>query len=277
MNWRRFFRRGETDAEQRRELDFYIELTTDEYIERGMEPGAARAAARRKLGNTMWIREEVYRVSTFTFLDGALRDALHALRLIRNRPGFSAAVLLSLALGIGANTAIFGVLNAVLIRPLPYPRAGALVGVFNSLTIQGQVFADAELSPGMYAACQEGARAFERFGVWTTGAATVTGAGEAEQLVTVTATQGVLPALGVGAHIGRWFSEEDDTPGSPETVILSYGYWQRRFGGTEDVVGRTVIVDFIPRRVIGVMPRDFRFVDLSPDLLLPQRFPRSNT
>ena len=81
--------------------------------------------------------------------------------------------------------------------------------------IQGQVFEDAELSPGMYAACKEGARAFESFGVWTTGAATVTGTGDPEQLVTVTATQGVLPALGVPAHIGRWFSEEDDTPGSP--------------------------------------------------------------
>ena len=135
--------------------------------------------------------------------------------MIRTRPGFSAAVLLSLALGIGANTAIFSVLNAVLIRPLPYPESDALVGVFNSLVIQGQVFEDAELSPGMYAACKEGARAFERFGVWTSGAATVTGTGEPEQLVTVTATQGVLPAIGVAAHIGRWFSEEDDTPGSP--------------------------------------------------------------
>jgi predicted permease len=274
MNWRRFFHRGETDAEQRQELDFYVELTTDEYIERGMEPGAARAAARRKLGNTTLIREEVYRVNTFTFLEGAMRDALHALRVIRSRPGFSAAVLLSLALGIGANTAIFGVLNAVLIRPLPYPKSDALVGVFNSLVIQGQVFEDAELSPGMYAACKEGARAFERFGVWTSGAATVTGTGEPEQVVTVTATQGVLPAIGVAAHIGRWFSEEDDTPGSPETAILSYGYWQRSFGGTEEILGRTMIVDFIPRRVIGVMPRDFRFVDLSPDILLPQRFPK---
>ena len=275
MNWRRFFRRGEADAEQRQELEFYLDLTTEEYIERGMEPAAARAAARRKLGNATLIREEVYRVNTLTFLEGVLRDARHALRMIRTKPGFSAAVLLSLALGIGANTAIFSVLNAVLIRPLPYPGSDALVGVFNSLTIQGQVFADADLSPGMYAACKEGARVFERFGVWTSGAATVTGTGEPEQVVTVTATQGVLPALGVPAHVGRWFSEEDDTPGSPETVILSYGYWQRRFGGTGEVLGRTMIVDFIPRQVIGVMPRDFRFVDLSPDILLPQRFPKS--
>src|SRR6266478_6022848 len=275
MNWRRFFRREEADAEQREELDFYLDVTTEEYIERGMEPTAARAAARRKLGNTMQVREEVYRMNTLTFIEGLLQDARHAVRIIRTKPGFSAAVLLSLALGIGANTAIFSVLNAVLIRPLPYPGSDALVGVFNRFVIQGQVFEDAELSPGMYTACQENAKAFESFGVWTSGAATVTGMGDPEQLVIATATQGVLPTLGVPAYIGRWFSSEDDTPGSPQTVILSYAYWQREFGGHREVLGRTMVIDFVPHRVIGVMPRNFRLVNLSPDIILPQRFPKS--
>ncbi len=275
MNWRRFFRREEADAEQREELDFYLDITTEEYIERGMEPAAARAAARRKLGNTTLIREEVYRMNTLTFMEGLLRDARHAVRMIRTKPGFSVAALLSLALGIGANTAIFSVLNAVLIRPLPYPGSDALVGVFNRFVIQGQVFEDAELSPGMYAACKENGRAFESFGVWTSGAATVTGMGDPEQLVTVTATQGVLPTLGVPAYIGRWFSSEDDTPGSPQTVILSYAYWQRKFGGDREVLGRTMVIDFVPHQVIGVMPRNFRLVNFAPDMLLPQRFPKS--
>ena len=89
MNWRRFFRRDEADAEQREELDFYLDVTTEEYIERGMEPAAARAAARRKLGNTTLIREEVYRMNTLTFMEGLLRDARHAVRMIRTKPGFS--------------------------------------------------------------------------------------------------------------------------------------------------------------------------------------------
>ncbi len=275
MNWRRFFRRDDADAEQREELDFYVDTTAQEYVERGMEPAEARAAARRKLGNTTQVREEVYRMNTFTFIEGLLRDARHAVRTIRTKPGFSLAALLSLALGIGANTAIFSVLNAVLIRPLPYPRSDALVGVFNRLVIQGEVFEDAELSAGMYAACKESARAFDSFGVWIPGAVTVTGRGDPEQLVTVTATEGVLPTLGVPAYIGRWFSSEDDTPGSPQTVILSYGYWQRKFGGDRQVLGRTIVIDFIPRQVIGVMPRNFRLVNLAPDLLLPQRFPKS--
>ncbi|PYT18549.1 MAG: multidrug ABC transporter substrate-binding protein, partial [Acidobacteria bacterium] len=202
MNWRRFLRRETADAEQRAELEIYVDLTAQEYAARGMEPNEAKAAARRKLGNASLIREEVYEMNTLTFLEGLLRDARHALRMIRLSPAFSAAAILSLALGIGANTAMFSVLNAVLIRPLPYPGSEALVGVSNRLVIQGQVFEDTELSPGMYAACKESARAFESFGVWTSGAATVTGLGDPEQLVTVTATQGVLPALGVPAYIG---------------------------------------------------------------------------
>jgi predicted permease len=214
-------------------------------------------------------------MKTLTFMEGVLRDVRHAVRMIRIKPAFSVAALLSLALGIGANTAIFSVLNAVLIRPLPYPGSDALVGVFNRFVIQGQVFEDAALSPGMYAASKESASVFESFGVWTSGAATVTGMGDPEQLVSVTATQGVLPALGVPPYIGRWFSNEDDTAGSPRTVILSYGYWQRKFGGDREMLGRTVVIDFVPHQVIGVMPRDFQFVNLSPDIFLPQRFHKS--
>ena len=217
------------------------------------------------------IREEIYRMNTVTFAENALRTARHTVRLIRTHPGFVLTVVLSLALGIGANTAIFSVVHGVLIQPLPYPHADALVGIYNRLTISGQVYEDAALSPGMYAACRDDCRAFEHFGVWSSGAATVTGAGEAEQVATVTVTHGVLPAFGVPASLGRWFSPEDDSPGGARTAILSHGYWQRRFGGDPEILGRTVAIDFVPHQIVGVMPRDFRFVDLSPDLFLAQR------
>src|SRR5262249_55660517 len=211
------------------------------------------------------------------FTEGVFRDGRHAFRMLRLNPTFCGAAILTLALGIGANTAIFSVFNSVLIRPLPYPDSDALVGVSNRAVVQGQVFEDAALSPGMYLACKENARAFESFGVWTVGAATVTGSGNAEQLVTITATEGVLPALAIAPHVGRWFSHQDDTPGTPETVILSYGYWQRKFGGDPGAVGRTLLVDFIPRQVIGIMPRGFRVAKVAPDILLPQRFAVSGT
>jgi putative ABC transport system permease protein len=196
--------------------------------------------------------------------------------MIRMNPGFSAAAILSLALGIGANTAIFSVVNAVLIRPLPYPEPESLVGVFNSGVNQGETFKDVGLAPGMYAGLKEHSRTLQEFGVWLPGAATVTGIGDPEEIKTVTMTQGVLPALGVRPSLGREFSLEDDTPGTPQTVILSHSYWMRRFGGDERVLGRTIVIDFVPRQVIGVMPRSFRFLDLSPDVLLPQRFVRAN-
>src|SRR5262249_46228982 len=143
-------------------------------------------------------------------------------------------------------TAMFTVLNAVLMRSLPYPEPDALVGVVNRSVIQGQVFEDADLSPSMYAACKENAKAFEKFGVWTVGAVTSTGLGEPEQLMTLTSTYEALPALGVPPHIGRWFSMRDDKPGTPETVILGYGYWQRKFGGDPAVLGRTIPHRFHP-------------------------------
>src|SRR5215472_8421402 len=154
MNWRRYFQRQKADAEQREELDFYLEATTEEYIQRGLDTAAARAAARRRLGNATLIREEVDQMNTLTFTEGVWRDARHSLRMIRLNRAFSAAAILTLALGIGANTAMFSVFSVVLIRPLPYPSSEALVGVSNRLVIQGQVFEDADLSPAMYVACK---------------------------------------------------------------------------------------------------------------------------
>jgi putative ABC transport system permease protein len=276
MSWRRFFRRDKADAEQREELEFYLDVTTEEYVAHGMDPAAARDAARQKLGSAALIREEVYQMNTLTFLEGLLRDARHALRMIRLNPGFSGAAILSLALGIGANTAIFSVVNAVLLRPLPYPEPESLAGVFNSGVIQGEKFNDMGLGPGMYAALKEHSAAFQEFGVWSSETATVTGMADPQQIKTVRMTQGVLPALGSQPFLGRRFSIDDDTPGTPETVILSHSYWLRQFGGDQQVIGREVVIDSVARQVIGVMPRTFRFLDLSPDVLLPQRFARAN-
>src|SRR5262249_55025404 len=172
-------------------------------------------------------------MNTLAFLEGLLRDVRRAFRMIRMNPGFSATAILSLALGIGANTAIFSVVNAVLIRPLPYPEPESLVGVFNSGVIQGETFNDMGLAPGMYAGLKERSKTFQEFCASSPGAVTVAGMGDPEQIRTVWMTQEALPALGAQPFLGRRFSTEDDTPGAPETVILSHSYWMRRFGGDE--------------------------------------------
>jgi putative ABC transport system permease protein len=208
-----------------------------------------------------------------TFVEGALRDVQHAMRMIRTKPGFSVPALLSLALGIGANIAIFSVVNGVLIRPLPYPEPEALVGVFNSAVFHGEAMNDMPLSLNMYVAYEKSAQTFREFGVWTAGASTVTGIGDPEQIATMTMTPGVLAALGVRPYLGRWFSNIDGIPGAQETAILSYGYWQRKFGGDGHIIGRLVLIDFVPHQVIGVMPRTLQFLSLAPDVLLPQALP----
>jgi len=141
-------------------------------------------------------------MNTLTFLEGLLRDGRHALRTIRMNPGFSTAAILSLALGIGANTAVFSLVNAVLIRPLPYQEPESLVGVFNSGTIQGETFNDMGLGPGMYAALKEHSAAFQEFGVWSSGAATVTGSGDPEQIKAVTNDARRTTGVGCPANPG---------------------------------------------------------------------------
>jgi putative ABC transport system permease protein len=204
-----------------------------------------------------------------------MKPLQQVLRRLRRAPGFTAVAVLTVALGIGANTAIFSVIESVLLKPLPLPRAQELAGVWQRAPgIPGMNERNIQCAPTMYFTYREENRTFQNFGLWNNGGASITGVAEPEQVQALFVTYGVLNALSVQPAAGRWFSEADDMPGSPETVILTYGYWQRRFGGTP-VVGRTLMVDAKPHTVIGVMPRDFRFLNAKADVLLPQRFDRN--
>jgi predicted permease len=189
-------------------------------------------------------------------------------------PVFTGIALVTLALGIGANTAIFSVVNGVLIKPLPYADAQNLVGVWHVAPGVSGLGGEINCSPTMFFTYREEGRTFQEFGLWDGGGSTVTGFSEPERVEVLYFTYGTLQALGVQPAAGRWFSQADDTPGSPETVILTHGYWERRFGGNASAVGRTLTVDSRPRTVIGVMPRGFRFLNANADLILPQRFER---
>jgi predicted permease len=206
------------------------------------------------------------------------RDALFSLRALARRLPTTAVTLLTIALGIGATTAIFAVVYAVLIRPLPYPEPDALVGVWHSSSGVRGGSLNLGFSASMYLTYRAENRAFERFGIWSSNAASVTGIGDPEEVSALSVTADFLPALGVRPAIGRWFSEPDHEPGTAETVILTYGYWQTRVGRDPNVVGRTITVDGRPREVIGVMPQGFSFtqrftfVSSPPAFLLPHRF-----
>jgi putative ABC transport system permease protein len=186
---------------------------------------------------------------------------------------FTAIALVTLALGIGATTAIFSVVEGVLIKPLPYPQAESLVGVWHTAPGLKGMGDAIPCSPTMYFTYREESRTFQAFGLYQSFGATVTGLREPDVVPAVLVTYGTLQALGVQPKIGRWFSQADDTPGSPETIILTFGYWQRRFGGDPAMVGRTLTVNMQPHTVIGVMPAGFDFGN-NPDLILPQRLER---
>ena len=278
MGWKRFLQRAKWDRERLQEIESHVEIETDENMDRGMPYAEARAAARRKFGNTTMIREEIYGMNTIAFFDTLGRDVRYGLRALRHNPVFTAVALLTLGIGIGANTAVFSVVNGVLLKPLPYPNAERLVAVWHAAPGAAglaSVSGDLRLSPSMFFTYAEGNWTFENFGVWTAGATTVTGLAEPEQVRTVFVSDGALQALGVQPVLGRWLTGGDQKPGSPETVMLGYGYWQRRFGGDKSVIGRGIRVESTPREIVGVMPKGFMFVDADAELILPIRFDRN--
>jgi predicted permease len=199
------------------------------------------------------------------------QDVRQAARLIRTQPGFAAAAIVTLALGIGATTAIFAVVNAVLINPLPYPDSDRLVLI--SHTVGGTdlpYFSDV-----IFTTYGENTQTFQDFGAWNPDGttATVTGRGEPEEVRTWTLSRGVLTTLGVQPEIGRWFSHADDSPGAPDAVILTSAYWHRKFGGDPAVLGRSLTINDRPHQIVGVMPAAFRFTG-EADMILPLRIDR---
>jgi hypothetical protein len=195
------------------------------------------------------------------------------IRRLLHAPLFTSVAIVTLGLGIGANVAIFSVVNGVLLQPLPFHDAGRLVGVWHSAP--GLDIPLLNQSPATYFTYREEGRAFEDIGLWDDWQVSVTGTGEPERVSALAVTDGVLGILRVEAAIGRRFTKEDDAPGAPDRVMLSHAYWQRKFSSDPGVVGRLVTVDGKPREVIGVLPEGFRFLRYTPQLLIPFQFDRA--
>jgi putative ABC transport system permease protein len=278
---RRLFRRSASwatsakdDARLRAEIEEHIAMQTADNLRDGLSPAEARRRAVLKFGSVEAIKDAYRDQRGLPFLETLSRDTRDALRGLRRTPAFTAAVILTLALGIGANTAIFAVIDSILIQPLPYPQAEALVSIWHTAPGVPGVPRTIGCSPSMYFTYREENSTFEHFGVWRSGDVSVTGIAEPELLRSLLVTDGVLNAVGVKPLLGRWFSRADDTPGSAETVMLTYGYWQRHFGGDRSIVGRTLTIESRPHTVIGVMPEGFRFQG-EPELILPLRLDRN--
>ena len=257
------------------EIRFHIDRQTEKHIRAGMVPDEARRQALLRFGGVERARESTRDELRLGTIEDYIRDFRYGWRALRRAPGFTTVATLTLALGIGATTAMFSIVNGVLLRPLPYPEQDRLIEVVHEapgLGIQ-ELFA----SPAIYFGYRDHSRTFESVGLWDwdSSPATVSGSGEPQSVPSVEVTHEVLRILGADPILGRTFTADDDRPGSAPTVILSYGYWQRRFGGASPL-GQALVVDGIPREVIGVLPQSFRFFEYPAEVVYPLQLERSD-
>ncbi len=276
MSWfNRLFARKHRYNDISVSIQEHLDERIDELMEEGMSRVEAERTARRDFGNVTLLQERSREVWHWQRLESLLLDLKHVCRRLGRAPVFAITVVLTLAIGIGANTAVFSVLNSVLFRPLPYPEPQQLVSLhLNAPGAPGLAdFRDGlPLSASMYLTFAAHNRTFQSVGVWLPGTASITGLAQPEQINTAMITDGVLQTLGVSAAAGQWLTAADQDPRGAQRVMLSYGYWQRRFGGDPAVVGRTISVDSRPREIAGVMPRGFKVVSYDFDLLVPLAF-----
>ena len=278
MNWlSQLFSRRRMYGELSEEIREHLEEKTEELVAGGMPREEATYTARREFGNMNLVEENGRDVWRWLSIENFLADVRYGLRMLQRNPVFTAVGLLTIAIGIGANAAVFSVVNSVLLKPLNYPKPQELVAL-HQIAPGAAGLADFRngllLSPSMYFTYAEQNRTFQALGVWIPDTANVTGLAEPEQVRAVNVSDGVLQTLAVPPTLGRWFSQADQIPNGLERVMLSYGYWQRRFGGDPTVVGRNVLVDSRSREIIGVMPQGFRFLDADFDLIVPLAFDR---
>jgi predicted permease len=258
---RALWKRNELEADLDEELKFHVEMKTRENVEAGMTPGEARAAALRQFGNVARVEEEARATWSWMWLEQLARDLRFALRTLRRNAGFTAVAGLSLALGIGANAAIFTLVNAILLRPLPYAQPERLVRVTGYYP-DGAVVALQEMSRTMevasYSDKPENGSEFN-----------LTGDGIPVHLTGSTVSANLLSLLGATAELGRTFQPGEDRAGQDRLVILSHALWRNRYDSDPRILGGVITLNGVDRRVVGVMPRGFEFLVPDAQLWVP--------
>lgn len=234
-----------------REIRSHLDMLEDDFRRRGMDSIEARLAARRAYGGVEQVKELHREERTFMWVERTIKDFRFGVRNLRRNPGFTAVAVATLALGIGANAAIFSVVKAVLLESLPYRDAGRLV----TLLHRGQN----PVSPANYVDWRDQSRSFDAMGAAEFWSPNITGNGTPEHIRGLHVTQSLFPMLGVEPLLGRVFLGGEDRKGADRKVVLSYRLWQRRFGGDRGVLGKTITLNGEPYEVVGVMPESFRF------------------
>jgi predicted permease len=271
-------RRPQLETDMEAELRFHMEAYAADLMRSGISPGEAVRRARIEFGGAERVKEECREARGVHWLETLRQDVRYASQTLRKSPGFSVVAMATIALGVGANVAIFSILEGVLLRPLPYPHAEQLLSL--DVTPLALDRSARGIAPEDYFVFRERGQAFQSLGIYaetdTDRDVNVTTGSEPERVHAVHVTQSVLSVLEVAPMLGRTFSNVDASPGAPLTAILTYSYWRRRFGGDAAVIGKTIIVDGTVRQIIGIVPRDFRFLDMHDlALILPLQLDRN--
>jgi putative ABC transport system permease protein len=264
-------RRGDLERGLDEEIRFHIDQQTEKNLRAGLSPEEARRQALVRFGGVENFKEDARDEFRIALVQDSFQDLRQAGRALRRSPAFTTVAVLTLALGIGATTAVFTVVKGVLIEPLPYPDGDALMSLKHT-SVDDNGGPPYGLSGAILATYARENRSFQHIGIWSRGTASLKSDTVAEEVSSVNVSEGTLKALDVPPVLGRWFAEEDHTPGKADAVILTHGYWHRRFASDKTVIGRTVTIDSKPRTVIAVMPATFRFLDETPEVFLPLRF-----
>jgi putative ABC transport system permease protein len=255
---RALFRKPEVEHELDEELRFHLEKEVEQNLARGMGAAEARRAALVRFGGVEKIKEECRDARGVRPLEELWQDLRYGLRMLVKNPGFTAVALIVLALGIGANTALFSVVNTVLLRPLPFPGSERIVW-FDGVN-QARGITASNLSAADYSDWGKQAGAFESLAAYVTGSANLSDVGgEPERVQRVSVTAGFFPVIGVGPALGRTTTPDDESQGAEDVVVLSHAIWQRRFGAGADVLGSRIMVNGKPFTVVGVMPQAFDY------------------
>src|SRR5437879_3534516 len=250
------FRKRRLEQDLNSELQTHLDLLIDENIRRGMNPKEATQAARREFGGVEQTKELYRQGRGLAWIDSLSQDIRFGFRMLFKRPGFTFVAVATLALGIGANTAIFTVVHSVLLQQLPFPKADRLAIVWSIYGNEGRAPASA---PELMT-IREHSRLFEALGgIWAQSGA-LTGQGEPEQIKLGMVTANFLGILGAPPQLGRWFTPGDEGPGSPFVAIISDGLWRRRYGADPHMAGRAVRLNGQPTTILGVMPPGFKII-----------------
>ena len=252
--WHRLLRRRRMEEQLEKELRFHIEEHTADLIARGHDPGTALRQARLALGGPEQVKEKCRDARGTRWLEDLGQDLRYALRTLRQKPGFAAVALCTLAFGSGATTAMFTVVNSVLLKPLAFREPERLVALREHSENFGDTWGFAYPS---FLDCQRESRTLEIAG-WTDGGGTITAPGEPEYVDSRRISAELFSVLGVSLFEGRAFLPEEDRPGAAPVIVISYGLWRRRFGGSPGAVGRRLVLDGQPYTVIGIARPDFR-------------------